>query len=115
MLVENNRISKKKDFDNIFKNGKSARGAFLILKFLQNNLKINRFAFVVSKKVSPKAVVRNKIRRRLSESIKEFNNQSEGGVDIIFVALPKIKDKNFSEIKEETNNLLSKIISKNKI
>jgi ribonuclease P protein component len=110
MLVKNNKISKKNDFDYIFKNGKSAKSVFFILKFIQNSLKANRFAFMVSKKVSPKAVIRNKVRRRLSESVKEFKKETEKGMDVIFVALPAIKEKSFAEIKEETAKLLKKII-----
>ena len=107
MLAKVTKIGKKKDFDVIFKKGKSANGVFLILKFVKNNLKTNRFAFIVSKKVSPKAVVRNKIRRRLFESVKEIKGGLES-LDFIFIALPKIKDKNFSEVKTEVEKLLSK-------
>lgn len=113
MSNKTNKISKKKDFDNIFKKGKSAKGVFLILRFIKNDLETNRFAFIVSKKVSLKAVIRNKIRRRLSESIKEFKKISGKGIDAVFVALPKIKDKSFLEIKEEINILLSKAMPKN--
>jgi len=108
MLVKNGKISKKRDFDNIFKKGKSASGAFLILKFIKNNLEINRFAFIVSKKVSPKAVVRNKIRRRLSETTKKFKNGATG-LDIIFLVLPTAREKSFLETKEEAIKLLNKI------
>jgi len=102
-------ISKKKDFDNIFKKGKSIKGVFLLLRFMQNDLKFNRFAFIVSKKVSAKAVLRNKVRRRLSEAIKEFNKSGENGLDLVFIALPKIKEKNFAEIQAEVKNILSKV------
>jgi len=107
MLAKVTKISKKRDFDIIFKKGKSANGVFLILKFAKNNLKVNRFAFIVSKKVSQKAVIRNKIRRRLFESVKEVKGGVEN-LDFVFIALPKTKDKNFSEIKTEVKKLLSK-------
>jgi ribonuclease P protein component len=107
MTARSNTISKKKDFDIIFKKGKSAGGVFLVLKFIKNNLEINRFAFIVSKKVSLRAVVRNKIRRRLSESVKAFKD-GKNGLDIVFIALPKIKDKNFFEINGEVHKLLEK-------
>jgi ribonuclease P protein component len=108
MVIKNNRISKKKDFDYIFKKGKNISGVLLILKFIKNNLGNNRFAFIINKKVSSKAIVRNKIRRRISETVKIFKN-NENGLDIVFIALPAIRDKNFIEIKEEVNTLLSKI------
>ena len=40
-------ISKKKDFDNVFKNGKNIKGFFLIVKHTENGLKNNRFAFLI--------------------------------------------------------------------
>jgi len=108
MSIKKNRINKKKDFEKIFKNGKSAKGSFLVLKFLPNKIDVNRFAFIVSKKVSTKSVVRNKIRRRLSESVKDFVDEKNNTMDFIFIALPKIKAKNFWEIKEEVKSLLKK-------
>jgi len=103
------RISKKRDFDNVFKNGKSIRGAFLILRFVKNNLENSRFAFLVSKKVSARAVVRNKIRRRLQESVKNFMGGLKENIDAVFIVNPSIKDKNFFETKEEVEKILNKI------
>ena len=115
MLVKKNRLNKKRDFDNIFKNGKSTKGLFLVLRFIKNKLEFNRYAFIVSKKVSQKAVIRNKVRRRLLESVKKNEEKLKKGLDIIFIALPTVKDKNFLQIKEEVDSLLSKIILKDKI
>lgn len=106
-MFKKNRINKKKDFEKIFKNGKSAKGSFLILRFMENGLDTNRFAFIVSKKVSSKAVIRNKIRRRLSEAVKDFKKENVGK-DFVLVALPKIKEKNFWDISEEVKSLLKK-------
>lgn len=102
-------INKKKDFDNVFKNGKNIKGFFLIVKHIENGLKNNRFAFLISKKVSKKAVIRNKIKRRLLESVKNFKTSKNLFKDIVFIATPKIKEKNFFEIQDEVNNILSKV------
>jgi ribonuclease P protein component len=109
MKNKDGRINKKKDFDNIFKNGRSAKGSFLLLKFAKNDLEILRKAFLVSKKVSSKAVIRNKVRRRLQESLRLFGQDKLRGLDIVLVALPKIKEKNFFQINEELVSLLKKI------
>lgn len=103
-----NRIKKKKDFDLIFKKGASFKNSFLILRVIKNNLDQTRFGFVVSQKVSKKAVVRNKIRRRLSEVIKNGFKNTKTGIDIIFISLPGIDKKEFSEIKEAVRDLLAK-------
>jgi ribonuclease P protein component len=109
MIKQNTKISKKKDFDDIFKKGKAIKGSFLIIRFLRNNKDRSRFAFIVSKKVSLKAVDRNKIRRRLSEAVKKYK-EILAGTDIIFIVLPQAKLKSFLEIKEEITVLLNKII-----
>jgi ribonuclease P protein component len=108
MLPKINRIKKKKDFEVIFKNSKSLRSNLFILKISQNNLGLSRFGFVVSKKISKKAVVRNKIKRRMSEAIKAQAEKVKSGTDLVFVTLSGIEKKEFSEIKEAINNALLK-------
>jgi len=106
MLPKINRIKKKKDFEMIFKNSKSFKNNLFILKVIKNNLKLNRFGFVVSQKVSKKAIVRNKVKRRLSEAIRDKMKNIEIGTDSVLIALPGIEKKEFSEIKEAINNAL---------
>jgi len=75
---------------------------------MKNNLGLNRFGFVVSQKVSKKATIRNKVRRRLTEAIKVRAKNIKTGIDVILIALPGIEKKEFSEIKEIVNNALIK-------
>lgn len=70
MLSGDNRLKKKKDFEYVFKKGKGFKEDFLFVKLVKNNLKITRFGFVVGYKVSKKAVLRNKVKRRLRETVK---------------------------------------------
>ena len=108
MLPKINRIRKKKDFEGIFKNSKSFKNNLFIFKVAKNNLDISRFGFVVSKKVSKKAVVRNKIKRRLVDAIKGEIKKIKTGIDIILITLPGIEKKEFSEIKETVREVLNK-------
>jgi len=108
MLPKINRIKKEKDFEAIFKNSKSFRSNLFIFKIMKNNLGINRFGFVVSKKVSLRATIRNKVRRRLTETIKVKTTDMINGIDLLIIALPGIEKKEFSETKEAINNALVK-------
>lgn len=99
MLDKINRITKKKDFEAIFKAGKSVRGKYLTLSVLENGLNKSRFAFVASLKVSKKAVMRNKIRRRLSEIVRLNSDKIKPGYDFVFIAQPGIEKQGFDEIK----------------
>jgi len=108
MLPKINRIKKKKDFEELFKDSKSIRSNLFIFKIRKNNLGLNRFGFVVSKKISAKATVRNKTRRRLAESIKAKVTEIKPETDLIIIALPGIEKKEFLEIKEAINSALVK-------
>ena len=109
MLPKINRIKKKKDFDVIFKKGKSFKTSLLVLKIMKNHLAENRFGFVVSTKVSKNAVVRNKIRRRLSEITKDKIIPRNGAVDVVLIAYPGIDKKDFLEIKSSLEKILNTI------
>lgn len=110
MLKKENRLKKKKNFEKIFKKGKSFKSDFLIVKINENNLNRPRFGFVVSKKVSNKSVVRNKIKRRLREIVRErIKRIKNRGIDGIFIALPDIKKQNFKEIEKVVENLFKKV------
>ena len=108
MLPKINRLTKKKDFELVFKKGESIKNDFLIFKILKNHLKESRFGFVVSKKVSNKATIRNKVKRRLRDVISGKLKEIGKSVDLIIITLPGIEKKEFSEIQEIIINYLKK-------
>ena len=111
MLSKVNRLTKKNDFDLVFKNGKSEKKGLLIFKFLKNNLGSTRVGFVVSKKISNKASIRNKVKRRLRNIVQKQLKNKENSLDIIIVALSGIEKKDFLETEEMATFLLKKIIN----
>lgn len=107
-LNKQNRLKKKKDFEKVFKEGKAAKGSFLFLRHLKNGRGLPRIAFIVSSKVSKKAVVRNRIRRVLSETAgAELKNI--GPTDIVIMADKKIIDIPKEEIGRDLKETLKKI------
>lgn len=108
MLPQRNRLKKNRDFKKLFEKGKSSKEDFLYLKVKKNNLESSRFAFVVSKKISKKAVIRNKIKRRLRELVKIKLTQIKKGLDIIIVVTPGFEVSDFLELEEIINNLFNK-------
>ena len=108
MLPEKNRLKKKKDFKEILKKGRGFKEDFLIAKIKKNEFKEARLGFIVSRKVSKKAVVRNRIKRRLREVAKLRIGEIKEHVDIVLIALPGTATKNFKEIKETMEKLLVK-------
>jgi ribonuclease P protein component len=106
MLPKINRLTKKKDFDAAFQNGKSKRVGFLILKKAKNNLLENRVGFIVSKKISNKATVRNKVKRRLRAIFFKNWDKLEKGYDFIVVTLPGIEKKEYIEIEKAVEQII---------
>lgn len=104
MLPKINRLKNKRDFEAVLK--KRPKGCpgfkdnFLAMRIAPNNLKISRFGFLVSRKVSKKAVVRNKIRRRLSEAVRLNLKDIKKGIDIALIALPELEGKTYLETKD---------------
>lgn len=93
MLLKQNRLTKKKDFENVFKKGDGVKSRFLFLKFIPTKYDYTRFAFVVSQKVSKKAVQRNKIRRYLREKVRTQMDKIKKGFDCVLVVFPGFKIK----------------------
>jgi len=108
MLSQANRLKKNKDFEQVFKKGRGFKDGPLLLRLVKNNLMVSRFAFSVGLKVSKKAVVRNKIRRRLQEAVRADLTEVKTGFDLVFTALPGIESQNYQEIKERAERLLKK-------
>ncbi len=108
MLAKRNRLKKQKDFERVFKKGRGAKEDFLYLKVVKNELKSSRFGFVVSKKFSKKAVLRNKTKRRLAELIRIKLPKIKKGIDVVIVVMPEFKTRDFWEIEEIINKLFRK-------
>lgn len=108
MLSGRNRLKKNKDFEKVLKEGKGFKEDFLYLKVKKNNLKSSRFGFVVSKKFSKKATIRNKIKRRLSELVRTKLPRIKKGIDIVIIIIPGLEINNFWELEEIINKLFEK-------
>lgn len=109
MLPKTNRLTKKKDFDAVFKSGESIKNDFLVCKVLKNQLATSRFGFVVSKKVSGKATVRNLVRRRLRKAVADKLGGITKSADVVIITLPGIEKRGFLQIKEMVNKMLKRL------
>ena len=69
----------------------------------------SRGAVVVSGKISKSAVQRNKIRRTLSETMREYFKKGVLNTDIIVIVQSRQAKENLKEAKEELRRLLESI------
>ncbi|MFV0505024.1 MAG: ribonuclease P protein component [Lachnospirales bacterium] len=84
-MVKKNILSGKRDFNNVYKRGKSVGDKYVVVFYKKNNLPYNRIAFLASKKVG-NAIKRNRARRLMKESVREIGNFNFSGYDVIFIA-----------------------------
>jgi len=108
MLPKINRLKREKDIEKVFKRGKGVKEGFLVLKVVKNNFRKPRVAFVVSQKISKKATLRNKIRRKLSELVRLKIKRVKKGVDLVLIAASGLEEKDFWEINETIDKLFRK-------
>ncbi len=108
MLTKENKLSREKDFKEIFRKGKTFKQDCLVVRFIFNNKENSRFGFVVSLKISKKAIERNKIKRRLKYIIKKNLLNIKKGFDIVIITLPGIEKKSYTELKETTREILKR-------
>ncbi len=104
-----NRLTKKKDFDTVFKEGEGTKNGFLVVKLLANNLPQSRFGIVVSKKISNLATVRNKVKRRIRDAIALQLPSLKKSADVVIVTIPGIQKKEFSELATTVQKIVNKI------
>ena len=107
MIAQKNRL-KKADFERLFKNGNKAYSPYCNLRYAANGLDYCRFAVIVSNKISKKATVRNKLRRRIKAVIVDNLSDFSGHFDIVITVLPPLKETDFSETRNIFVNLLKK-------
>ena len=107
MLQKQFRLTKRKMFGYIYKNGVSKSGDNMVLLYTPAKAKSYKVGFSVSKKIG-KAHTRNLIKRRLRESFKLIMPQVSPKFNYVIVAKPNITDKTFNEIHAEMLGLYKK-------
>ena len=99
-----NRLGQNRQFNYVYRRGKKASCRELSLLYVRNKEK--RIGFSVSKKVGV-AVVRNRTKRRLRESIRPLLPQLKSGL-YVFVARPAAAELSFQELQSRVKYLLRK-------
>lgn len=110
MLAKINRIIKEKDFEEIFRRGKSVYNLNFGTKYVINKLNYNRLGISISKKVSKKAVDRNLIKRRVKVILRPFIlKKINPGHDLLIMVLPNVLGKSYKEMERSLVSNLQKL------
>ena len=109
MLERKCRLKKNKEFDLVFKEGKTVYGEFLGLKVRKNELNTNRFGILLSTKVSKLAVQRNLYKRRIKAIIRQENFKLISGYDGVVMVRPAVIGKQYKDIETEIQIIFKKL------
>lgn len=100
------RIKKDKEFQQVFKSGKSfANRQFVVYCYQKENQEQFRIGLSVSKKVG-NAVVRNRIKRYLRQAFLEMKDEIKQDMDYVIIARPQAATKDFHDTKKNLQHVL---------
>lgn len=97
-MIFSESLKKYGDFQRVYKKGKSYANKYLIMYVLEQNTQNNRIGISVSKKVG-NSVVRHRITRLIRESYRLNEKEFVSGLDLVVIARPSAKERNFFEIE----------------
>lgn len=91
MLPFQNRLTKKRDIEAVFRHGNFFSFGDISLKISENKLRETRIGIVVGLKFSKKAIERNRVKRQIREIVHARLSEIRDGFDIIL--MPKKSEK----------------------
>jgi ribonuclease P protein component len=109
------RLRRRQDFQLVYQKGRRRAGVYMSVTVLANSLpqppsgsiRVNsRFGIVISKKVSKRAVVRNRIKRRIKGALRELIDRIRPGRLVTIVCRSVITECEYDEILRELKKLL---------
>lgn len=107
MLEKKHRLLKQKEFSYIFHKGKSFSTKIVILNYAPTKLPNFKVGFSVSKKIG-KAVIRNKVKRRMREIMRSLQTQIDVQHNYVFVARSGIEAATYEELEKNMRYCLEK-------
>ena len=106
------RLSRSRDFDTVYRQGRSVSTRFLVLYwFAREDADAARLGLAVPKAVGT-AVVRNRIKRRLRELFRERSAELPQDYDYVLVVRPGLAEaaesRGFDWLRERVDEILGK-------
>ena len=91
-------LKKNKDFQLVYKCGKSYANKYLVMYIKENNTRKNRLGISVSKKVG-NSIVRHRLTRLIRESYRLQEDRFRCGIDIVVIARIGAKGRTYKDIE----------------
>jgi ribonuclease P protein component len=97
-------LQKNKDFQQVYKKGKSFANKYFVMYVLKNELEENRLGISVSKKVG-NSVQRNRLKRLIRENYRISESKYIRGLDIVIIARINSKGIGYEEVESALEHL----------
>lgn len=100
-FAKQERLIKTKDFRKVYKDGRSYKAGFVVLRLLPNAASINRIGFSISAKSIKRAFRRNRIKRLFRETYRRNKKILKKGFDFVLVVRRDVKaDFSYAEAQK---------------
>ena len=106
-MERQSRLRRNEDFQRARREGRSWASPWVVLVAVPNGLDHSRYGFAVGKRLG-KAVVRNRVKRRLREVVRAQRPGIEPGWDLVFIARDPVREVAFDQLQRAVRQLLSR-------
>lgn len=107
MLPREARLTRPADFSHVRAQGRSWANRSLVLLAAPNGLPLSRFGISVSRRVGG-AVVRNRVKRLIRESLRRQRDLITPGWDVVLIARQGVVGQEMAAVEEATSELLGR-------
>ncbi len=109
-LTRDDKLRRRSDYLNCYRQGRRHRGTLLTLHTIKNQCDHPRLGITASRKVG-KAVVRQRLKRRVREVYRRWNRRSElPPLDLVVHLQPAAAQGDFSALADELLGLLHRAL-----
>ncbi|MGC1176984.1 MAG: ribonuclease P protein component [Candidatus Saccharimonadales bacterium] len=114
MLARTHRFHGYSSLRSVYQGGQTVRGPLFSLRFaFRDKPRPYRVAVVVSRKVHKSAVVRNRIRRRVYEVVRQLEGQPPAGFDMVLTVFSdQVAQLEADKLRSTIQDLLKKAVSR---
>jgi len=112
-LPREERLRRRAEFLRCYREGRRRGGRFATLFYVPNALPHPRLGITVSRKVSKKAVVRQRLKRRVREIYRRWEQRSQlPALDLVFNLKPDARRADFRELRGEMERQMASLLER---
>jgi len=111
MLPKKNRINNRQLIQKLFQKGKTYKNGCFIFRYLFSEDNVSQFVTIISKKISKKAVSRNRLRRQIHEALRKQHLILDKPVVSAIILKASACDKSFQSLDSDIQDFINHLTS----